>query len=138
MAFEIEQREVEDVAVLAGRGRFVAGEPVELFRGALDKLLAAGTVRAVMDLRETSYIDSSALGCLVMAHRSFEEAGGKMTIFGLSSTQMELMVVTKLTTVFEIYDDEIDAVNACIPGRQPRKFDLLEFVRSNRAKGGTE
>lgn len=137
MAFEIKQRTVDGVPVVEFHGRLVAGPAIEAFRGALDELLAAGFKHAVLDLTTTDYIDSSALGCLVMAHTRFQKAGGKITIFGLSSQQMELLVITKLTTVFALYEDEIDAVNACIPGREQRKFDLLEFVnRMRRQEGG--
>lgn len=137
MAFEIKQRTVDGIPVVEFHGRLVAGPAIEAFRGALDELLAAGFTYAVLDLTATDYIDSSALGCLVMAHTRFQKAGGKITIFGLSSQQMELLVITKLTTVFALYEDEIDAVNACIPGREQRKFDLLEFVnRMRRQEGG--
>jgi anti-sigma B factor antagonist len=138
MAFEIKQRSVDGVPVVECHGRLVAGPAIEAFRATLDDLIASGQTHAVLDLTETDYIDSSALGCLVMAHTRFQKAGGKITLFGLSSQQMELLVITKLTTVFALYEDEIDAVNACIPGREPRKFDLLEFVNRTRRREGAE
>jgi anti-sigma B factor antagonist len=136
MAFEIKQRMVDGVTVLGFHGRLVAGEPVEAFRAAVDRLAGAGTKYLVLDLTHTTYIDSTALGCLVMTHTRFQKAEGKVTLFGLSAQQMELLVITKLTTVFALHADEIDAVNACIPGRKPRKFDLLEFVQRTREKEG--
>jgi anti-sigma B factor antagonist len=137
MAFEIRDRTVDGVRIVEFDGRLVAGDAVEAFRAKLDGLLASGVRYAVLDLRETSYIDSSALGCLVMTHTNFKKAGGKVTLYGLSSNQLELLIITKLTTVFQLYEDEIDAVNACIPGREPRKFDLLEFIqRTRRQEGG--
>lgn len=137
MAFEIKERIVDGVSIVEFDGRLVAGDAVEAFRAKMESLLASGIRHAVLDLSETSYIDSSALGCLVMTHTSFQKAGGKVTLFGLSSNQLELLIITKLTTVFQLYEDELDAVNACIPGREPRKFDLLEFIqRSRRQEGG--
>ncbi len=137
MAFEIKKRSVDGVPVIEFHGRLVAGPAIEAFRATLDGLIAEGQNHVVLDLTATDYIDSSALGCLVMAHTRFQKAGGKITLFGLSSQQMELLVITKLTTVFALYEDEIDAVNACIPGREQRKFDLLEFVnRMRRQEGG--
>jgi len=137
MAFEIKKRSVDGVPVVEFHGRLVAGPAIEAFRSALDELISTGRNNAVLDLTETGYIDSSALGCLVMAHTRFQKAGGKVTLFGLSSQQLELLVITKLTTVFALYEDELDAVNACIPGREQRKFDLLEFVnRMRRQEGG--
>jgi anti-sigma B factor antagonist len=136
MAFEIQQRMVDGVTIVEFHGRMVGGPPVEAFRAKMEELLSEGHNYAVLDLTETDYIDSSALGCLVMTHTRFQKAGGKVTLFGLSSQQMELLVITKLTTVFALYEDELDAVNACIPGREPRKFDLLEFINRTRAQEG--
>ncbi len=136
MAFEIKQRTVDGVSVVEFHGRLVAGQPVEEFRANVDELLAAGVQYAVLDLRETDYIDSTALGCLVMVHTRFQKAGGKVTLFGLGARQIELLIITKLTTIFDLHEDEIDAVNACIPGREPRKFDLLEFLHRTREKEG--
>lgn len=136
MAFEIKDRTVDGVRIVEFHGRLVAGGAVEAFRAMMDSLLAEGVQYAVLDLRETDYIDSSALGCLVMTHTRFQKAGGKITLFGLSSRQLELLIITKLTTVFQLFEDELDAVNACIPGREPRKFDLLEFIQRTRRQEG--
>lgn len=136
MSFEIKERTVDGVRITEFHGRLVAGGAVEAFREKMDSLMAAGVKYAVLDLRETDYIDSSALGCLVMTHTRFEKAGGKITLFGLSSRQLELLIITKLTTVFQLFEDELDAVNACIPGREPRKFDLLEFIQRTRRQEG--
>jgi anti-sigma B factor antagonist len=124
------------VRITEFHGRLVAGGALESFRAKLESLLAEGVRYAVLDLRETDYIDSSALGCLVMTHTRFQKAGGKITLFGLSSRQLELLIITKLTTVFQLFEDELDAVNACIPGREPRKFDLLEFIQRARRQEG--
>jgi anti-sigma B factor antagonist len=136
MSFEIKQRSVDGVTVVEFHGRLVSGPSIEAFRAKVEELQAAGVKYAVLDLRETGYIDSSALGCLVMTHTRFQKAGGKVTLFGLSSRQIELLIITKLTTIFALYEDEIDAVNACIPGRESRKFDLLSFIQRTRNKEG--
>ena len=86
--------------------------------------------------RETSYIDSSGLGFLVMAHSRAMQAGGKMPIFGLNRRSLELMILTKLTTVFELYETEGDAVNSCFAGRKVQHFDILDFVQRHRGESG--
>ena len=137
MAFEIKDRTVDGVLIVEFHGRLVAGGAVEAFRAKMDSLLDSGVHHAVLDLRETDYIDSTALGCLVITHTRFQKAGGKVTLYGLSSRQLELLIITKLTTVFQLFEDEIDAVNACIPGRETRRFDLLDFIqRTRREEGG--
>ena len=86
----------------------------------------------VLDFRGVEYIDSSGLGCMVTSYTKFSKAGGHMPVFGLNERGLELMVVTKLSTVFRIFDNELDAVNACYPGRTAKSFDVLEFVRQAR------
>lgn len=132
MPFSIERRESENILILALSGRFEAGEPVAAFRAEIERLVAEKRENLVLDFREVEYIDSSALGCLVASYTKFTKAGGQMPLFGLNERGLELMVITKLSTVFRIFDNELDAVNACFPGRTAKSFDVLEFVRQAR------
>jgi anti-sigma B factor antagonist len=134
MSFELEQRERDGVTILAPRGRLTAGEPVEAMRARLEPMFSVSEARVVIDLTGTDYIDSSALGCLVYAHQQVEAHNGRMALYGISARNLELMVITKLSTVFRIFEEEGDAVNACWPGREPRKFDILDFVRQQRTE----
>jgi len=129
MSFAVTQRERGGAVVLELSGRFVLGEPIERFRALLEQLLAAGKNRIVLDMRGVDYIDSSALGCLVMAHTKVSRAGGAMSMFGLNEKALELLVITKLATVFRIAETETDAINLCFPERTAKSFDILEFVR---------
>ncbi len=131
MSFQIAQRERGGAAVLELEGRFVLGEPVERFRAQIEELIRAGRIHIVLDMTRVSYIDSSALGCLVMAHTKVARAGGAMSLFGLSEKGLELLVITKLATIFRIAGNELDAVNLCFPGRTAKSFDILEFVRKH-------
>jgi anti-sigma B factor antagonist len=135
MGFSIEQRERDGVTILALRGKLVLGDPVQELRTALLGLLQSaiehGRNAVVLDCSDTSYIDSSGLGCLVMAHSRAVKVQGRLPIFGLNRRGLELMVITKLSTVFEIYDNEIDAINSCFADRKSRRFDVLDFVRSH-------
>jgi anti-sigma B factor antagonist len=140
MGFTIEQRERDGVPILALNGRLVAGDPVEQLREKLLAMLELGLsseMRAVvLDCRQTSYIDSSALGLLVLAHSKALQADGKLPIFGLNRRGLELLILTKLSTVFQLYEDETSAVNSCFPGRSAKRFDILDFVQKKRAEGG--
>jgi anti-sigma B factor antagonist len=141
MSFEIELRERDGVVILAPKGRLVIGEPLEQFRNRMEALLAEGQTRIVLDFRGVDYIDSSGLGCLVVSHTRVDKAGGALPMYGLNRRAMELMVITKLATVFRIADDELDAVNMCFPGHQTKGFDILSFVeeqRKARGEGGDE
>jgi anti-sigma B factor antagonist len=136
MSFNLEQRERDGVPILGLNGRLVAGDPVDRLRvkllAMLEAALTSGRRAVVLDCRETSYIDSSALGLLVLAHSRAMKMEGKLPIFGLSRRGLELLILTKLSTVFELYDDEISAVNSCFADRTAKPFDILEFVQRKR------
>ncbi len=138
MSFSIQQRERDGIPILNLKGRLVAGEPVEQLRAKLLAMLEsalASNIRAlVLDCRETSYIDSSGLGMLVLAHARATKQDGKLPIFGLNRRGLELLILTKLSTVFELYEDETSAVNSCFPDRTAKHFDILEFVQRKRAE----
>jgi anti-sigma B factor antagonist len=137
MSLEIEQHGRDGVVILALKGRIVLGDELEKFRTAMDDLLVAGQTRVAVDLREVDYIDSSGLGCLVMQHTRTVKAEGVMVLFGLRRRQIELMVITKLATVFVLAETEMDAVNVCFPDRDAKPFDILNFVASQKKDGGT-
>lgn len=129
MSFSITEREVDGVVILSLNGRFVIGEAIEQFRARFDELLKAGRTRIALDLSGTDYIDSSGMGYFVVAHTQSEKAGGALTMFNLTQRSIDLMLLTKLSTIFNIYDNEIDAVNATFPERRVKKFDILDFVQ---------
>lgn len=136
MAFQLTTRETDGVLIIAPLGRLVAGEALEEFREAIDAAFAAGQYLLVIDMSRTSYIDSSALGCLVVTHTRAQKGGGAMALFGLSVRNLELMILTKLSTIFRLNEAEMDAVNSVIPGREAPRFDILEFVQRQRAERG--
>ena len=136
MSFQLARRERDGIPIISIRGRFVAGESVEEFRAVLESLESEGRHNAVLDMRETTYIDSSALGAMVFAHTRAAKSGCGIAIYGLAARHLELMVLTKLSTVFHLYEDEMDAVNSCIPGREPKKFDILNFIETERGSRG--
>ena len=78
------------------------------------------------------YIDSTGLGGLVISYTTLKKAGGALKILNLSKRNVELLILTKLTTVFELFMDEQDAVNSFFPNRQIRKFDILSFVQQEK------
>jgi anti-sigma B factor antagonist len=138
MSFTIEQRERDGVPILALNGRLVAGAPVEQLRekllAMLELCLSAEMRAVVLDCREASYIDSSGLGLLVLAHSRAAKIEAKLPIFGLNRRGLELLILTKLSTVFTLYEDETSAVNSCFPDRSAKRFDILEFVQRKRAE----
>ncbi len=129
MEFSISQREREGIALVDLDGRLQLGEPASSMRSYLEQLSASGQNRVVLNLAEVAYIDSTGLGTLVVIANQLKQAGGAMKLVNLNRRNIELMIMTKLSTVFEIFNDETDAVNSFFPDRKIQKFDILEFIQ---------
>jgi|SwirhisoilCB2_FD_contig_31_27192205_length_1315_multi_5_in_0_out_0_2 anti-sigma B factor antagonist len=134
MSFEIEQREREGIVILDLRGRLVVGESVSDLRERIRELGESGSSRIILNLEGVDYIDSTGLGGLVISFTTIKKADGALKLLNLSRRNIELLILTKLTTVFELFDDEQDAVNSFFPNREIKKFDILNFVRQQEEK----
>jgi anti-sigma B factor antagonist len=127
-------REVEGIPVLDLEGRLTAGVYAGTLRDNIANLSHQGKNNLVLNMKRVDYVDSSGLGTLVLCFTTLQQNGGALKLTNLSRRQLELMVLTKLTTVFEVFDDERDAVNSFFPDRAIHRFDVLEFVRSHTAR----
>lgn len=129
MPLEIQQREREGIALLDLTGRITVGEEATMLRGRLRELAAAGPRNVILNLAGVDYIDSTGLGVMVVGFTALRRAGGKLKLENLNRRTVELLLLTKLTTVFEVFNDETDAVNSFFPDRQIKRFDILRFVK---------
>jgi len=129
---EIQQREKEDVVILDMDGRLVVGPPAGVVREAIGKVQAAGKNRVVLNLKNVDYIDSTGLGTLVLCFTSIQKQGGMLKLANLNKRNLELLVLTKLSTVFELFNDEQDAINSFFPGREIKRFDILNFLQEQQ------
>lgn len=129
MSLIIQEREREGIHLLDLKGRLTVGEEVAQLRETLKTLNAAGHDRIILNLAQVDYIDSTGLGTLVICFTSMQKAGGSLKLLNLSRRNIELLILTKLTTVFELFNDEQDAVNSFFPDREIQKFDILSFVQ---------
>lgn len=133
---EIERRPVDGVVVFDIKGRLVAGEASNLLRETMQREVAAGSKSVVLNLAKCDFIDSTGLGAMVIAFTSMRKAGGALKLCNLTDRNVELLVLTKLSTIFEVLADEQDAINSFYPERKIKHFDILSFVRKNREKAG--
>ncbi len=131
MSLEISEREKEGIRILDLSGRLTAGEAGAV-RDRVRAEVEAGAKQFIFNLQDVDYIDSTGLGVMVMCYTGVERAGGVLKLLNLNRRNVELLVLTKLTTVFELFNDEQDAVNSFFPNREIRRFDILEFVRQQR------
>ena len=110
MALKMTDRVVDGVAVVAMEGRIVLGEESTALREKVKSLLASGQKRIVLNMDNVSYIDSSGLGALVASHTSAKSQGATLKLCHLGSKFQEILLVTKLVTVFEVYPTEAEAI----------------------------
>ena len=110
MALKITSSEVDGVSLVALNGRIVLGEESTALREKLKGLIAAGKQKIVLNMAEIDYIDSSGLGALVAAHLSAKNAGASIRLCNLGKKFHEVLQLTKLLTVFDVYDTEAAAV----------------------------
>ena len=102
--------EIDGVTVLTLSGRLVLGEPTKQFRATIRELIAQGKANILLNLRDVQYMDSSGLGDLTMAYTSCKKAGGALKLTNLASRAQNLLQLTKLYMVFEIFTDEQEAI----------------------------
>ena len=132
MTLQIAQREREGVVVLEIEGRLTVGDSATALREYLRELAAAGKTKVVLNLAQVDYVDSTGLGSLGVAFTTLRKAGGPLRLLNLTRRNVELLVLTKLSTVFELFDDEQHAVNSFFPNREIKRFDILSFVREQK------
>ena len=110
MALAIASREVDGVTVLELSGRITLGEGSVQLRDAIRDAIAKGQRNILVDLGEVSYIDSSGLGELVGAYTTAKNQGAALKLLNLTRKVKDVLQLTKLYTVFDIYDDEASAI----------------------------
>jgi anti-sigma B factor antagonist len=96
---------VNGVMVLDLRGRITLGEETEALRGRVKQLVEAGYTRVILNLEEINYIDSVGLSTLVASYTSACKQGGNVKLLHLTRRVHDLLQITRLSTVFEIYDN---------------------------------
>jgi anti-sigma B factor antagonist len=129
MSLEIQQSEREGIVILEMKGRLTVGPEASALRDRISELTQAGAVNTILNLQHIAYIDSTGLGALVMCATSLRKQGGNMKLLHLNRRNIELLVMTKIATVFDLYTDEQDAVNSFFPDRNVKAFDILSFVQ---------
>jgi anti-sigma B factor antagonist len=129
MPLEVQQKEVEGIIVLELHGRLVVGSESTEFRGKILQLISTDHKSIILDMKHVDFIDSTGLGTLVVAHMQLQKAGGALKLLNVSKRNLQLMILTKLSTVFEMFDDEQAAVDSFFPDRERKPFDILEFVK---------
>ena len=112
MKLEMDFRSNGDVTIIDLSGRMRAGADIVEFRHAVKRLVSEGSSSVVCNLQRVGRVDSSGLGELIAGYATMERNGGKMKLLNLNDSILELMMMTKLLTVFEVFEDETEAVES--------------------------
>ena len=128
---EIASREKEGIKILDLSGKLTVGGASDL-REKVSAETAAGSLRQLLNLKEVEYIDSTGLGTMVICFTSLQKAGGALKLYSLNRRNIELLLLTKLSTVFHIFEDEQQAINSFFPEREIKHFDILAFVQKSK------
>ncbi len=108
----IRERQAGDVTILDMDGKITIGEGSVALRSAVRKLIEEGKKKILLNLGKVSYVDSSGIGELVSSFTTINREGGQLKLLNLSQKIQDLMTITKLHTVFDVYEDETGAVNS--------------------------
>ncbi len=112
MTVRMTNSEVDGVSVVTLDGRIVLGEESNSLREKLKSLIAEGKKKIVLNMVNIKYIDSAGLGTLVAAYLSAKNQGASVRLSNLGTKFHEVMQITKLLTVFDVYDTEAAAVSS--------------------------
>jgi len=126
---EISRRIQEGVVILDLKGRLVLGEASNSVRDKTTAEAAEGNNKIILNLEHIDHIDSTGLGSMVICFTSLQRGGGALKLLKLNRRNLELLLLTKLSTVFEIFNEEQDAINSFFPDRSIQRFDILSFVQ---------
>ena len=110
MSFRAVTREVGGVTVIDMDGRITLGEGSNLLRDLITTNLESGRKKIVMNLAGINYIDSTGLGELVSGYRQIKSQGGELKLLNLNKKVSDLLQITRLYAVFDIHNDEAQAV----------------------------
>ena len=112
MSAKLTSRQVGDVTVIDAAGRITLGEGASSFRDTIRDLATKGNKKLLLNLADVSYIDSSGIGEMVSGFTTVTNGGGQLKLLGLSKRVKDLLQITKLYTVFEVFDDEASAIRS--------------------------
>jgi anti-sigma B factor antagonist len=110
VALKMTSREVDGVTVVALEGRIVLGEESNALREKIKSMVGEGKKKIVLNMDGVTFIDSAGLGTLVAAHHSAKGQGASLRLCHLGTKFQEVLQITKLMTIFDVYNTEAEAV----------------------------
>lgn len=106
----ISERRVGDVTILDMDGKITIGEGSVALRTAIRRLLEESKKKILLNLARVGYIDSSGIGELVSSYTAINKESGQLKLLNLTQKLQDLLTITKLLTVFDVYESEEEAL----------------------------
>jgi anti-sigma B factor antagonist len=110
--FEVKERQAGDVTILDLSGAVRIGEGSVGLRDAIRGLADGGKRKILLNLAGVNYVDSSGIGELIANYTTVSRQGGQLKLLNLTEKIRNLLVITKLLTVFDSYDNEAEALKS--------------------------
>ena len=107
---KIPVRSRDGVTILQPAGKITIGIGDIAFRDAVDEALAAGSMSLLVDFQKASRMDSSGMAELVAAYKKVTDSGGQIKLLRLPSNIRDVLTITQIARVFEIFEDEDEAI----------------------------
>ncbi len=108
----ITERQAGDITILDMDGKVTIGEGSVALRNTIRRLLGEGKKKIVLNLSGVGYVDSSGIGELVSSYTAVNKEEGSLKLLNLTQKIQDLLAITKLLTVFDVYDSEADALSS--------------------------
>ena len=112
MSMKATIRQVDSVTVVDVSGRITLGEGCTQLRELIRDQLSKGNKNILLNLADVTYIDSSGIGELVSGYTGVAKQGGALKLLNLTKKVHDLLQITKLYTVFDVHDDEAEAISS--------------------------
>jgi|ERR1043165_3359552 anti-sigma B factor antagonist len=109
---KIERRQAGEVTVLDMSGKMRIGESGAVFCDTIRGLVEEGRRKILLNLQAVTHIDSTGLGELIASSNTLDKKGGRVKLLHLTRRVRELMILTKLLTIFDVYESESDALDS--------------------------
>jgi anti-sigma B factor antagonist len=133
----ISERRVRDIVVVDLAGKVTLGESNRQLHEAIRRLTADGKQNIILNLAKVTSIDSSGLGEIVAGFSTVKAAGGSLKLINMPKRLDDLMTITKLYTVFEIFDSEAEGIEAFETGSELATGPLDQKVAAGARTGSS-
>ena len=109
---QIDERSIGSVMILDLKGKITLNEGDEVLKDKINSLILQGHKKILLNLADVPYIDSAGLGEIVRTYTTVSRQGGQLKLVNLTKRITDLLMITKLLTVFETFDSEAEALKS--------------------------